>query len=87
MITYCGGNNMGSALDKLTGRKRAKKAQKAQEAQIAKQRQAEELKLAEEESEVARRKATARGGRGGRSLLVATSPTGTARATNLGGTA
>ena len=38
-------------------RKRAKEAQRQQEQELAKQRQVEEARLAEEESEIARRKA------------------------------
>ena len=48
----------------------------AQEAQIAKQKQAEDLRKAEAEDEVARRKALSKSRTAGRSLLVATSETG-----------
>lgn len=68
-----------------TGRSAAKKAQRQQEQLIAKQRQTEEARLAEETGEVERRKAATAAGRGGRSLLIQTSQTGTA--TNLGGAA
>lgn len=69
-------------------RKEAQKAQAAQEKELAKQRQQEEARLAEEESEIARRKALGERGAGGRSLLIATSQTGTANsggASTLGG--
>lgn len=56
--------------------RQANRARISQETSIAKQRQIETLKIAEEESEVAKRKALARPGKGGRSLLVATSPAG-----------
>ncbi len=68
-----------------TGRSAAKRAQSRQEEQIKKQEQIESARLAEETSEVERRKAVAGRGGGGRSLLIATSPTGTARAATLGG--
>lgn len=61
-----------------------KKARQAQAESLKKQQQQEELRLAEEESEVARRKATVETGKAGRSLLVATSPTGVKTKT-LGG--
>lgn len=74
-----------SALEKpfRTGRTAAKKAQKEQSLLIQKQRQQDELALAESESELARRKQQAK--TGGRSLLIKTSETGT-KSTNLGGT-
>lgn len=62
--------------------RRARKAARAQSEQIAKQKQVEEAKLAEEESDIARRKSVMAKGRGGRSSLIATSNTGV---TNLGG--
>lgn len=52
--------------------------------QIAKQKQVENLKLLETEDEIARRKALASGGRGGRQSLIKSSPAGLA--TTLGGT-
>lgn len=55
-------------------------AKKAQE-EIARQKQREKARLAEEEDVIERKRAKGRGA--GRSLLVATSPTG--RATTLGG--
>lgn len=70
-----------------TGRSAQKRAQKQQEQQIAKARKTEEARLAEETSEVERRKLTQTAGRGGRSLLIQTSQTGVKGATNLGGTA
>lgn len=65
-------------------RREARRARAEQEKQIAKQRQIEQGKIAEEEDVIARRKALAKPGAGGRSLLIATSPTGTS--TTLGGT-
>lgn len=67
-------------------REKAKKTQRLQEEQIAKQKQAEDLRLAEEKSEVERRKAAGAAGRGGRSLLIQTSQTGVqGQAQTLGG--
>lgn len=64
------------------GKKQAEKAAALQEQQIAEQKKVEQLKLAEAESDVARRKATgARGG--GRGSLIATGQTGVTG--NLGG--
>lgn len=63
----------------------SKRARRQQSEDLTRQRKREELKIAEEESEIAKRKALAKPGAGGRSLLVATSPTGT-KGTNLGGT-
>lgn len=65
-------------------RKKAKKAQQEQEAQIQKQTQLEKARLAESQSDVSRRKASAKAGQGGRSLLQAT-PAATATSTTLGG--
>ena len=48
----------------------------AQEAQIAKQKQQEDLRKAEAEDEVSRRKALSKSRTSGRSLLVATSESG-----------
>lgn len=74
-----------SALEKpfRTGRTAARKAQKEQTLLIQKQRQRDELALAESESAVARRRQLAKAG--GRSLLIKTSETGT-KSNNLGGT-
>lgn len=63
--------------------KSAKASQAEQKEAIGKQKQLEATKLAEEEDLLGRKKQTAKAG--GRSLLTATSPTGTN--TNLGGTA
>lgn len=62
----------------------AEKAAKAQSELIGRQRQRESARLAEAESALEERRLLRRPGRGGRSLLVATSPTGT-RARTLGG--
>lgn len=75
---------MSQILDPGKGaRREARGARAEQEKQIAKQRQTEQLKIAEEEDEIARRRNLAKPGVGGRSLLVATSPLGTSA--NLGG--
>jgi len=66
-----------------TGKTAAKKAAKAQEESIAKQQQSEELRLAEESDVSGRRKALAKSGQAGRSLLI---NTGSGKANNLGGT-
>lgn len=66
------------------GRKQSKKAQRQQENLIKQQKQLETARLAESQDEVARRRQTAKGRTGGRSLLVQTSPTG-AQSTTLGG--
>jgi len=55
----------------------AKKEAEAQRAEIKKQRQLEERKLAEEEGDIARRKAAMTAGRSGRSLLVSSQQQGT----------
>jgi len=68
-----------------TGRSAAKRAQKEQTQLISKQRQADELKLAEEEDVIGRKKLLASSGRAGRRSLIRTSETGT-KSTNLGGT-
>lgn len=65
------------------GAKESKRASREQRELIKKQRQVDELALAEEESDIARRKLLAK--TGGRKLLVKTSETGE-RANNLGGT-
>ena len=62
----------------------AEKAANVQRELVARQRQKEAARLAEAESAIATRKNLARSGRGGRSLLIGTSPTGT-RALTLGG--
>lgn len=56
---------------------KARQAAQAQERQIASQRQKEELRRSESEDEIARKRVTAKGKTAGRSLLTATSPTGT----------
>ena len=56
----------------------------AQEAQIAKQKQAEDLRLAEAKDETERRKALSKSRSSGRSLLVGTSEQGVQKDT-LGG--
>ena len=61
----------------------AKDAQKKQKEALEKQRKIEQQRLAEADSEVKRRQATASRGRAGRRSLIATSETGLA--TNLGG--
>jgi hypothetical protein len=66
-----------------TGRSAAKRAQERQSLLIEKQRQKTELDLAESNDEIARRKALAKSGKGGRQSLIQTSETGS---TNLGGT-
>lgn len=63
-----------------------KGARRQQTRDISGQRQVEAARLAEEESEVARRKALASRSAGGRQSLIATSRTGvTGQATTLGG--
>jgi hypothetical protein len=76
-----------SATDKpfRTGKSSAQRAQKEQSLLIQKQRQADELNLAEEESTIARKRALAKSGSGGRRSLIKTSEAGT-KSTNLGGT-
>jgi len=66
-----------------TGKSAAKRSSRIQQAVLGKQQQKESLRLAEEEGEVARRKALSRPGVGGRSLLVKTGATGQRRP-NLG---
>ena len=68
----------------LFGSGAAKRAAREQSESIAKQKQIEGARLAEEESEIAKRRALTESGRGGRSLLIATSPTGV-KAKTLGG--
>lgn len=67
-----------------TGRTSARKSQERQSLLIERQRQREELRLAESESEISRRKVLAKSGRGGRRSLIKTSETGTV-STTLGG--
>ncbi len=76
-----------SALEKpfRTGKSSAKRAQKEQTLLIQKQRQADELELADKESVIARKRALAKSGSGGRQSLIKTSEAGT-KSTNLGGT-
>lgn len=66
------------------GAKESRRASREQREMIKKQRQADELKLAEEESEIARKMNLAK--TGGRKLLVKTSETGQKKSNNLGGT-
>ncbi len=66
-----------------TGKSSAQRAQKKQEELIARQKQTEEAGKAETEDELARRRALAESGRGGRRSLIRTSETGTRRE-NLG---
>lgn len=68
-----------------TGKTAAKKAQAEQSLLIQKQRQADELNLAEEESTIARKRALAKSGSGGRQSLIKTSEVGV-KSNNLGGT-
>jgi len=68
-----------------TGRSAARRAQAEQTQLIAKQKQTDELKLAEEEDVIARKKSFATSGRAGRRSLIKTSESGV-RSTNLGGT-
>lgn len=66
-----------------TGKSQARRAQAKQEELIAKQKQTELAEKAESEDEIARRRALAESGRGGRRSLIRTSETGTRRE-NLG---
>lgn len=68
----------------IFGAQTAKRAARESQASIAKQRQMDELKLAEGESEMKRRKQLAASG--GRSMLIKTSETGAVKSNNLGGT-
>ena len=68
-----------------SGKSSAKRAQKAQKKAIAEQKRIEDIRLAEAESGIAKRKALGTRARAGRQSLIATSQTG--RATNLGGSA
>ena len=67
----------------ITGASESRRLAKEQRKAIAKQRQVDELTLAEEESEIARRKELTK--TGGRRLLVKTGETGKL-SNNLGGT-
>ncbi len=58
------------------GKKKAEQAAALQEQQIAEQKQKEQLKLAEAESEVAKRRALGTTRAGGRGSLIATGQTG-----------
>jgi len=53
-----------------------KKAQEQQQAELARQKKLEELKTAEEEDEIGRRKALSASGAGGRQSLIKTSQAG-----------
>lgn len=71
-----GGKTMSDVFDPgKSARRRARKAAARQEELIAKQKQKEAARLAESESEVAKRRALIQR-KGGRSLLIATSPRG-----------
>jgi hypothetical protein len=61
-----------------------KKEAAVKKEKLLRAKQAEAARLATAESDIAERRASALPGRGGRSLLIATSPTGT-RAQTLGG--
>lgn len=67
-----------------TGRTSTRKSQERQSLLIERQRQKEELSLAEADSEVARRKALASSGRAGRRSLIKTGESGVLP-TTLGG--
>ena len=64
-----------------------KKAAREAEARMAEQKQKEDLRLAEADSEIERKKQLMKSGGAGRSLLIKTSPTGVPAvgAENLGG--
>lgn len=61
----------------IFGTTAAKKAQAEQMAKIGQQQVKEDVRAAEAEDEIARRKMMAESGRGGRSVLVKTSRSGT----------
>lgn len=67
--------------------KASRRAAKEQREQIARQKQQESVRLAEQEDELARRKSKAASGRFGRRSLITTSPTGVTKGetTELGG--
>lgn len=67
-----------------TGKTQAKKLQAKQSLLIDKQRQVENIRLAESEDEIGRRKAFAKSSRSGRRSLIKTSESGI-RSNNLGG--
>lgn len=71
----------------LERQKTAREDTSAQDDALAKQKQKEDLRLAEADSEIARRKSGAKSKKQGRSLLVGTSERGTAAspAAKLGG--
>lgn len=75
-----------SGLDKpfRTGKTQAKKTAAKQQLLIDRQRKVDELELAETEDVIARKKAMAKSGSAGRSLLTKTSEAGV-KANNLGG--
>ena len=58
------------------GEKQAKRAAALSEQRIGEQKQKEQLRLAEAESDIAKRRAGATTGARGRSSLIATSPAG-----------
>ena len=77
-----------SSLDPGKAERAAKRQAKTTQAEIVRQRRDEQLKIAEEESEIAKRRMMRK--TGGRSLLIATSRTGNppmngGRSDNLGG--
>lgn len=67
-----------------TGKTSSKKAKEKQSLLLERQSQREEIRLAESDDEIARRRALAKGSKGGRRSLIKTSETG-AGATTLGG--
>ena len=68
-----------------TGKTKKKRAQVKQSLFIEKQRQTEDLKLAEADDELARRKSLATSKKAGRRSLIKTSEGGAGRSTTLGG--
>lgn len=68
-----------------TGKTQKKISQEKQSLLIEKQRQKEEIKLAESDDELARRKALATGKKAGRRSLIQTGGSGAGLATTLGG--
>lgn len=82
-IESSSGGLFGRRLEFRSGKsKAARKATQEQERQVAHQQQKEDIRLAEAEGEVGKRKFLAKSKTAGRSLLTATSPTG---AQGLGG--
>ena len=67
-----------------TGKTASKKAKEKQSLLLERQSQREEIRLAESDDEIARRRALAKGKKGGRRSLIKTSEAGTG-ATTLGG--